>query len=276
MPNYTSHFSMINGVNYHYYRAGNGPTPLVFLHGIADDGLCWPLLAEALADDYALYLVDLRGHGKSDAPSSGYTMTNMCDELAALTKQLKLEKPIMVGHSMGGILLLTLAGLHPELPGALILEDPVDYWNFSADFSLSETVTRIITWVESNKRKTQADLLKEVEHNIPGWDQSEFEPWVNAKLRYSPYIVQMVSPTDLPMDYPTLFKNIKCPLLLITGEPEKGAILNASDIDYLQKAIPFIKSTHILGVGHNIRREKFQDFLQAVRRFLADCSSVNY
>jgi pimeloyl-ACP methyl ester carboxylesterase len=67
--------------------------------------------------------MDLRGHGQSDKPEQGYTMVSFGDDVGNLCRELHLVRPVVIGHSMGGIIAVELARLFPELPGALVLSD---------------------------------------------------------------------------------------------------------------------------------------------------------
>jgi pimeloyl-ACP methyl ester carboxylesterase len=60
--------------------------------------------------------VDLRGHGRSDKPNGRYSMQAFADDLAWMCDQLKLEKPLFIGHSMGGVVAFDLAARYPDLP----------------------------------------------------------------------------------------------------------------------------------------------------------------
>ena len=92
-----------NGIRQHYYRTGDGSKPaLVLCHGVTDNGLCWTPVARALENAFDVIMVDARGHGLSDAPEDGYTTEDRADDVAALIQALGLEKPIILGHSMGG------------------------------------------------------------------------------------------------------------------------------------------------------------------------------
>lgn len=271
---YQSGDVIANGTKLHYYRTGGNKPALVLLHGVTDDGLCWSRAADVLSDNYDVFMVDMRGHGKSKAPEEGYTLTVMAGEIAALIKELRLDKPIIMGHSMGAITTLTLAGLFPDVARAIVLEDPPPFWMIKvSDKSELPNPNPFAQWIGSNKRKTKEELLAEVRAGNPGWDESEIEPWVNSKLRYSPKIVKLVSMDDLPgMDFENLVKKVTCPVLMITADLTKGSIVGEKDITILKQGIPQLETMQIDGAGHNIRRDQFEKYIQAVQPFLAKIS----
>jgi hypothetical protein len=72
----------------------------------------------------------------------------------------------------------------------------------------------------------------------------------------------------VPVNFPALLEQIICPALLITAEPERGAILTDEDVADLQKSVPHLKREHIPGAGHSIRREQFSRYMEVVDAFL--------
>jgi len=93
MNNWASEFFVSHGTKLHYYRTGGQKPPLVLIHGITDDGLCWSPIAEVLEADYDVIMVDLRGHGKSEAPDDGYDYKTIATEVAGLITGLDLNEP---------------------------------------------------------------------------------------------------------------------------------------------------------------------------------------
>ena len=268
---YQSGDVIANGTSLHYYRTGGSKPPMVLLHGVTDDGLCFTPIAEALADSYDVIMVDLRGHGRSEAPDEGYTLTVMAGEVAALIKELKLDKPIIMGHSMGAITTLTLAGLYPGVAKAIVLEDPPPFWMVKkTDPPESLHSDQLALWIASNKRKTKEDLFSEVRTGNPGWAEAELEPWVNSKLRYSPRIVEMVKTDYLTaMDFENLVKAISCPALMLIADTAKGAIVSEKEAAALKQGIAQLEVVHIDGAGHNIRRDQFEKYMDTLQNFLA-------
>ncbi|MBA4384771.1 MAG: alpha/beta hydrolase, partial [Anaerolinea sp.] len=195
----------------------------------------------------------------------------MAGEVAALIKELALDKPIILGHSMGAITTLTLAGLYPDVARAIVLEDPPPFWMIKkTDAKEPQQPNPLALWVASNKRKTKEDLFAEVRAVSPGWAEADLEPWVNAKLRYSPKIVKLVEMVDLSsMGFEELFKKISCPALLLTADLKKGAILGEKEVTPLKQWIAKIEVVQIDGAGHNIRRDQFDKYMESVKAFLA-------
>jgi N-formylmaleamate deformylase len=260
----------IQGTKLHYYRSGDSKPPLVLAHGITDDGLCWSPVAEVLSGEYDVVMVDLRGHGKSDAPEEGYDRVTMAAELSKFIIRLGLEKPILMGHSLGGMVILTLASRTPDLPLAIIAEDPPPYWH-AHSLSPEEVDARagMQTWMYDLKRKTRDELLEIARSENPTWSEAELGPWADSKHRFSLKITQIIDNLGPdPLDSPMLLSRIACPVLVITSDPKRGAILTDEDVAELQKSIPHMQRTHIPGAGHSIHRERFPSYMEKVQTFL--------
>jgi len=104
----------------------------------------------------------------------------------------------------------------------------------------------------------------------PVWSEAELGPWADSKHRFSPRITQMLdTQTFVPGDFRALLGQITCPALLITGDPERGAILADDDVAGLQELIPHLEVVNIPGAGHNIRREQFLNYMDVIQLFLS-------
>ena len=98
---WTDGYVVANGIRIHYWRTGGNKPALVMAHGSSDDGLCWTNLAREFQDQYDIVMFDARGHGLSDPPSPSDPPDVQVEDLAGLIKELKLARPILMGHSMG-------------------------------------------------------------------------------------------------------------------------------------------------------------------------------
>ncbi len=262
-----------NGLKIHFTRTGGDKPALVLLHGITDDGLCWTPVAEALASEFDVVMVDARGHGHSEAPANGYDDFTQAEDLVGLIEALQLSNPILLGHSMGALTTLTLAGMHPHLPRAIVLEDPPALW-MPAQPPDPEEIEARERWratLAGFKQKSRQTLLSEQRQAAPSWSEAELQPWVDSKQRFSLQVLQFDRRRgDGRQDLSETIERISCPGLLITGDPNLGAIVEPESASVLKNRYGGkLEIAHIPGAGHSIRRDQFDGFMAAVSGFLA-------
>jgi N-formylmaleamate deformylase len=263
---------VVDGLRLHYTRTGGDKPPVVLAHGVTDDGLCWTPVAQALGDDFDLIMVDARGHGRSGAPEQGYGSDRQADDLAGVIRALGLERPAVLGHSMGAASTLVMAGTYPDLPGAILLEDPPSWWLPRDDSGADEQRRAgMYEWFTAIKRQTHAELVDGIRQNQPGWSDIEVETWVDSKERFSPNVLSLLRPSGAAdIDWTETLRQITCPATLIFADPERGGIVTAEAAKALQDLIPQLKIEHIAEAGHNIRRDQPGPFLDVVRAALAE------
>lgn len=102
---------------------GTGPRPVLAVHGITGNAACWRAVARALPDSSTLYAVDLRGRGHSGALPGPYGFGQHGADLVAAALALGLDRPVLVGHSLGAYIALLAADAHPAVFGRLVLVD---------------------------------------------------------------------------------------------------------------------------------------------------------
>lgn len=110
---------LVNNVNLYYEEYGNGQ-PIILLHGNQETHEIFDKLTDKLKDNYKVYAIDSRCHGKSENPIDiSYDL--MCDDIIDFIKKLNIEKPILYGFSDGGIVGLLIAIKEPNLLSNLII-----------------------------------------------------------------------------------------------------------------------------------------------------------
>ena len=267
MTNWTSNKIATNGITLHYTRTGGDKPPVVLAHGFSDDGLCWTPVAKALEADYDVIMVDARGHGHSDAPESGYNPPTMAADLAGVITSLGLNKPVVMGHSMGGSTTMALAGLYPDLPGAIVIEDSGASNRMGAN--TPEAKARLQQWRDrmvNLQSKTRGEVLEQGHADNPTWSDAELEPWSHAKLSFNLNALNRDGAGEV--DWEEILGNITCPALLLYADPARGGGVTAERAAEMQQLVPQLQAVHIAGAGHNIRREQFAAYMEAVGNFL--------
>ncbi len=116
-------FVAANGVTLHTLQwDGQGQT-LVCVHGVTANASSFQALADALSPQHRILAYDIRGRGDSDKPQSGYSIPIYANDLAALIDALGLERPVIVGHSLGALIGLYFAAHYPDKLSKLVLID---------------------------------------------------------------------------------------------------------------------------------------------------------
>ena len=259
-----------NGIRLHYTRTGGAKPPIVLAHGFSDDGLCWTPVAQALAPDYDVIMVDARGHGLSDAPARGYGPAEHAADLAGVIAALGLRRPAVLGHSMGAGTALVLAGTYPDVPSAILLEDPPAWWAPTLELPAvaEDRVAQRRHWIEELKGKTREELIAAQHAEQPGWSEAELGPWADAKLRFN--LSAMHLDPNASVDWPATLRRITCPALLIAADPALGAIITDESAASLRSLVPQLRVTRIAAAGHSIRRDQFDRYMEVVRAFLRE------
>jgi len=261
-----------NGIKIHYYRTGGTKMPLVLNHGATDNGLCWTPVATALEGQYDLIMPDSRWHGFSEGPADGNSPDCQVEDLVGFVQALGLEKPVLMGHSMGANTVFQAASRYPKLARAIILEDPpfrepVAEENPGQAQSFFAQVRQSLLKYKAMSRE---ELVEMIHLQSPSWQKGELGPWADSKLEVSLNFVDRVRTRTMPDSPWEELKKIECPVLLITADPEKGAIITPDVAQKAVQALPSLRVVRIQGAGHNIRREAFEPYMEAVKNFLAE------
>jgi N-formylmaleamate deformylase len=267
MSNWSEGQIHTNGVNLHYYRTGGNKQPVVLLHGFTDNGLCWTRVARALEQDYDVVMFDARGHGLSDGPVNGSSSQLRTDDAAGIIQALKLERPFLLGHSMGAATTAQVAAYHPDLVRAIALEDPP--WH---DFTQQRATTlggnrafSFEDWIAELKPLTREEIIAIGKKSNSSWSEEELGPWADSKKQLNMDVFK--DRTKIAMPWREIIPRITCPILLITADPARGAIVAPEDVREIESAWHNGQVVHIDGAGHNIRREQYDTYIAAVKSF---------
>lgn len=257
----------LSDMSMHYVRNGGNKPALVLAHGFSDNGMCWLPVAQALSADYDVILPDARGHGLSSRVQPGQ-VANRAADLAAFISALGVERPVVGGHSMGGITASVVGAHHPDLARALILEDPA--W-FDRRPEQAPLVREDSPWhkeLQDYAGQTVEEVMEKCRAASPRWAEIELRPWAESKKQLD-LNVFMMRDSLMELDWKEIARRISVPTLLVTADVDKGGIVSPENAQKARELNPLIRVAHIAGVGHSIRRENFSAYMAAVTGFLS-------
>jgi pimeloyl-ACP methyl ester carboxylesterase len=267
----------------HFWDWGNPGKPnLVLVHGSRDHARSWDRVAGAFAADYRVVAPDLRGHGDSSwAPGAMYSIPEYVLDLSALIDILGRHPVHLVGHSLGGAVVLQYAGVYPDRVAGLVsiegfgppperlvpapAHERLRVWienmrNFELRSphrypSLAAAVARM---QEANPYLTE-DLARHLTLFGSNWNPDgtlnwKFDNYVRA---FSPYGFNM-------RDAQEIWSRITCPVLLFRGldswavDPERDGRI---------RAIPRYRLVNVPRAGHWVHHDQPEVFIDATRSF---------
>jgi len=229
----------VNGVELQvrgYHQDGDA---IIFLHFGGANLMAWQRIVPYFQDHYRLVLVDLRGHGKSDKPETGYHMDDMARDVLGLMRHLKLERAHVVGSSLGAEVGLSLAANYPERVISLVCEGalsseygPYGTWEGS-ESEFEEHVARQLDKMRTTPETIYPSLAalvddsRQIFEKIGWWNE-----YVEAVIRYGAHQVgggqytkafsrrAMASYMAHYFHYrfEDYYRRVKCPVLMLPGE----------------------------------------------------------
>lgn len=273
----TYHYS--DNILINYETVGHGPVPLVFLHGFADALVTWHDIAPLFPEDrYTLYLLDLKGFGLSSKPRDArYSLNDQAEIVISFLKALGIANAVLVGHSLGGTIVLLAwfkaRDLHtPELISRLVLIACAAY---------PQRLPRLMRLVRIPlvgpllmylvpPRTIVNYTLPRVFYNHAAITEERVERYIHYYRRrgigYSfAMSVRQLMPEGKPLQLPD-YEAISVPVLLIWGE--KDRIIRPDHGRRLASALPNARLELIEECGHNPHEEKPEKTCEIIRGFL--------
>lgn len=247
-----------DGVGLGYEEAGRGDPPLVFVHGVACHRGFWGPQLDRFAQDHRVVAVDLRGHGESDAPHQPYTMRAFADDLAWMSRQLGTRRPVVVGHSLGGLVGLELAAAYPECPSAVALIDSV----LLPSVHRPEVVHELVAALRGPA--PAAALRAYFEAFFSPHDDPRRKSWIlDAAVRTSPHVTSSVWEESIGWDDAEALRRCGVPLLYIDAGTPNSDLVRASELR------PEMTIGRTVGSGHFSQLEVPDQVNAMLARFLA-------
>lgn len=263
-------YTKYKGARIAYHAKGKG-TAVVFLHGFCEDSRLWDEFKTDLIDEkYRVVVIDLPGSGQSDVIPD-ITIEEMAEVTAGVLEELKLEKVVLIGHSMGGYVSLAFAEKYPDRLLGLGL------FHSQAMPDSEEKKQGRQKSMDFIRRQGSALFVKQT---IPGLFAPKFingNTFLIEKLtfRASRYeaegLIAALGAMKGRPDRSEVLREISCPVLFIIGKQDTAVPLENS---MAQTALPKVADIHVLDkVGHMGMFEATKQTQTIVRQFVQFCEN---
>ncbi len=267
----------VNGLRLHY-RDWDGPATVAALafHGFALNCHSWDEVAPRLNDLIRIRAIDQRGHGLSQwaADLTDYTRDAMVADVAALVRVLALDRPVIIGHSMGGMNSMTFAARHPEQVRALVLVDVGP----EVQVDGAEQVRRFVAgpyimdsldaWVDHTHQyypfRSKERIRARLEHSLRPTADGKMAKQFDERFRDDAF--RGVQRTEQSLW--EIAEGLRCPTLLVHGGD--SPVLSLEQARQFAERVAGVRLVSIPGAGHSVAGDKPDEFVAAVRAFLAD------
>jgi len=279
----------------------DGKPPLLLVHGGLDHARNWDWVARSLRDHFHVFAMDLRGHGNSQwAPGASYSIPEHVLDIATLVDLLSVDLssndalgrgPVhLIGHSLGGVLTLTYAGLYPDRVRKVIA---IEGLGFPASHRIHKPAPeRLRAWIEDVRKigeargvdrldhrtypnlAAAADRMKEVNPHLSdavarhltlhgtNWNADGSLSW-----KFDNYVRSLPPFGHSVEDLRSIFSRITCPVQLFWG---LESWLPDPDSDDRVSAIANHRLVKVPGAGHWVHHDRLDLFLEESTRFLLE------
>ncbi len=280
----TSQFYYSHRLKLHFWDwGGELKPPLVLVHGSRDHARSWDLIADAFYKDFRIVAPDLRGHGDSSwAPGAMYSIPEYVLDLSALIDIVGRHPVHLIGHSLGGAIVLQYAGVYPDRVKKVV---SIEGYGPAPEALVPRPAhERLRRWIENMR-----EFELRVPRRYPGLQAAiermqQANPYLSERMarhltlfganwnpdgtlvwKFDNY-VRAFSPYGFNMeDAQEIWRQITCPALLFRGlnswavDPEKDGRI---------RAIPDYKLINVPNAGHWVHHDQPEIFIQETRRFL--------
>jgi len=266
---YASRQTVVRGLRFHFLEWGlPGAPEVLLLHGGNQSAHSWDLVSLHLSEGYHVFALDQRGHGDSEwSRELDYSVDAKAADALAFIEDQGLTAPVIIGHSMGGLVTMQMALAGQDVAKGVVLVD------IGPELSATgvEMVHNFVT------RNVEFDDLEEFLDNVASYDRFRSREHIARTVKYNmlrradgKYVskadhrrVPSATPSPLRLDDLT---SLPYPILVVRGA--ESNILEPEAASRFVAALPNGRLVTVPGTGHNVHSGNTPGFLAAIGPFL--------
>ena len=267
----------VGSMRLHYLDWGNeSAPPLVFLHGGALTAHTWDVVCLALRGNYHCVALDQRGHGDSDW-AEDYSHEGHCEDITGFVDQLGMNRPVMIGQSMGGLNSIVYAGRGAQRLAALVIVDVGPELNIGGTQRIGDFIrdtpeaASIDSFIEKamafNPRRDPVLLRRSLHHNLRQLPNGKWTwKWDPSRMRSG--MSKIEDHIAAMRRLWTQVEKIDCPALVMRGG--KSDVFSDANAEKLATTLPRARWVRIENAGHTVQGDNPRDMVRELRQFFGE------
>jgi non-heme chloroperoxidase len=259
----------VNDVTFSVETAGSGP-PVVFIHGWSMSGRFFRRQLAGLSGRFDVVVPDLRGHGASEKVLHGHTVPHYASDLHAILAELNLQRPVLVGWSMGAMVGYEYLRAYGRdgVAGLVIVDQPPSDFAWEG-YEFGVFTMEALRKMNEQLQLDQAAVVDEFTGLMLHKPDAETLEWMAAEiLRVPPVIASTILLDQTLRDYRDFLPQIDVPALVLFGEDDKLTSPRAGE--YIAERIPGSRLQTFASSSHCPFWEESEAFNDAVAAFAAE------
>src|SRR5271170_90980 len=266
---------IVGNTRFHYLDWGGSGTPILFLHGGGINAHTWDCVASMLRDRFRCVALDQRGHGDSEwSPVVDYRIASHVGDIEGFIDALKLDRPILVGQSMGGLNSIAYATRHSDRMRAMVIVDVAPEISapgadrireFSSTPELDSPAAFLERAVKFNSLRDPAVLRRSLHYNLRETPAGKWTFKHDQRRRTDDAMRSFAEDrARLVADLP----KIKCPTLVVRGA--LSDVLTDDAADKFARSLPNGRCVRVEKSGHNVQGDNPRALLDAMLAFFSE------
>jgi len=252
-----SKFATLNGAKIHYKSYGQGSDAFVLVHGWSSNLEAWGYQIPDLAKRGRVVAIDLPGHGQSDKPQLSYTMDHFAAAIDAVMKDAKVERGVILGHSMGTPVARQFYRKYPKKTLAIVIVDGA--LRPFGDKAMRDQYLNMFR--SANYKEAGAQMFAQMTPMLSAEDKEK----ALASFRSTPQNVLVTAMESMNDEALYASDKINVPVLAVLA---KSPFWPADTEEFLKGLAPDLEVIWWEGVDHFLHQEKTKDFNNAVIAFV--------